>query len=87
MIAGIVAGVVAVAALLIVFFILRRRRRRTEETGDVSEVGPDLGHEPEGMADHEDELTHDYCNPIFDEDKLAPASDGFDDSADEVLLL
>jgi hypothetical protein len=32
-------------------------------------------------------MTHDYCNPIFDEEKLAPLPDGFEDSADEVRLL
>jgi hypothetical protein len=87
MIAGIVAGVVAVAALLIAFFILRRRRTKTEEGGEISDVEPTVGCETDGEVDHEGELTHDYCNPIFDEDKLAPAPDGFDDSADEVLLL
>jgi hypothetical protein len=86
MIAGIVAGLVAVAALVL-FFVLRRRSAKTDEAGDVSDVDPTLGQETQGTIENEEELTHDYCNPIFDEDKLAPSPDGFDDSVDEVLLL
>jgi hypothetical protein len=87
MIAGIAAGAVAVAALLIVFFIFRRRSARSEDLRDSSDGDPEVAFETEGTIEVEGDITHDYCNPIFDEDKLAPAPDSFDDSADEMLLL
>jgi hypothetical protein len=85
LIAGIVAGALVVLGLLILFVIVKRRYLREEETQDGLQEEPPVPLDTGSTFNPEIEMTHDYANPIFDEDELHESSGNFSENSDEML--